>query len=321
MFSCVTFGRETAFAGSFITNEINKILMKTILAGLLFAMLWASASVAAKFGILSAPPLILANTRFFIAGVVLLLYGYSFKKDHSYRLPTSEEWKQLALFGLLNTTVYLGLFVCAMKYTAAGIGSLATSTNPLLIVLLSSWLMGRKPAKKEILSIVIGMTGIGIATYPLLKNSSTSLFGLTILMLSMVSVSFASVYYARVKWTLSNILINGWQVALGGLFLLPFTIAFSDFSAVTIDSRFIYSSLWLSLAVSVIGLICWFYLLKIDTVKASLWLFLCPLFGFFYAWWLIDESITLYTIAGTMLVVFGLYLGQRDRFKKAVSSD
>ena len=289
--------------------------MKSILIGLLFAALWASASVATKFGILSAPPLILANVRFFFAGAVLLLYGYGFKRDKEYRMPNAREWRQLAIFGLLNTTVYLGLYVYAMKYTAAGIGSLAVSTNPLLIVLLSSWLIGRKPAKEEIWSIVIGMLGIGIATYPLLKGSSTTLLGLLILMLSMVAVSFASVYYASVKWRLPNILINAWQVALGGLFLFPFTLAFADFSSVVIDDRFVYSILWLSLAVSVIGLICWFYLLKIDTVKASLWLFLCPVFGFFYAWWLLDEPITLYTVIGTALVVFGLYLGQRKKLK------
>jgi len=289
------------------------------MTGLLFAMLWASASVATKFGILSAPPLVLANTRFFIAGIVLLVYGYSFRKDPSYRLPSGKEWKHLALFGLLNTTVYLGLFVYAMKFTAAGIGSLATSTNPLIIVLLSSWLMGRKPAKAEIWSIIIGMTGIAIATYPLIKNASTSVFGVIILMLSMVSVSFASVYYARVKWQLSNILINGWQVTLGGLFLLPVTLVFSDFSLIVPDQRFIYATLWLSLAVSVVGLICWFYLLKVDTVKASLWLFLCPLFGFFYAWWLLDEPVTGYTICGTILVVIGLYIGQRQKFNKSAS--
>lgn len=287
--------------------------MKTILTGLLFAMLWASASVATKFGILSAPPLVLGNLRFFIAGFVLLGFCYLISRDKQYRMPTSSEWKQLSIFGFLNTTVYLGLYVYAMKYTAAGIGSLATSTNPLIIVLLSSWLMGRKPAKAEIFSIIIGMAGIGLATYPLLKSSNTSILGVTVLMISMIAVSFASVYYARVKWTLPNLLINGWQVALGGIFLLPFTVIMSDFSIIQFDNRLVYSVLWLSLAVSVVGLICWFYLLKIDTVKASLWLFLCPLFGFFYAWWLLDEPITIYTIAGTLLVVTGLYIGQRKK--------
>ncbi len=276
-------------------------------------MLWASASVATKIGIHSAPPLVLGNVRFFIAGFVLLGFCYLVSRDKSYRMPTLLEWRQLAIFGFLNTTLYLGLYVYAMKYIAAGIGSLATSTNPLLIVLLSSWLMGRRPEKAELWSIVIGMAGIGLATYPLLHSGGTSLGGLAILMTSMVAISFASVYYARIKWALPNLLINGWQVTLGGVFLLPFTLAFSDFSTVQLDHRFIYAVLWLSLAVSVTGLICWFYLLKIDTVKASLWLFLCPLFGFFYAWWLLDEPITLYTIAGTLMVVAGLYIGQRKK--------
>ena len=294
--------------------------MKNFLIGVLFAMLWASASVATKFGILSAPPLILANIRFFFAGIVLLGYGYSLKKDASYRLPTRTEWKHLAIFGALNTTIYLGLYVYSMKFAAAGIGSLATSTNPLLIVLFSSWLMSRRPAKEEIWSIVISMIGIGIATYPLLEDSSTSLLGLLLLALSMISVSFASVYYARVKWALPNILINGWQVSIGGVLLLPLTLIFGDFSSVIFDKHLVFSILWLSIAVSVVGLICWFYLLKIDTVKASLYLFLCPLFGFIYAWWLMDEPITGYTIFGTLLVLFGLYLGQRKKFKKGLKT-
>ncbi|MBE9601297.1 EamA family transporter [Pedobacter sp. MC2016-24] len=287
--------------------------MKNICIGLLFAMLWASASVATKFGIHSAPPLVLGNMRFFIAGFVLLGFCYALSRDKQYRLPTAIEWKQLAIFGFLNTSVYLGLYVCAMKYTAAGIGSLATSINPLLIVLLSSWLIGRRPSMNEILSIILGMSGIVIATYDLLGTKTSTLGGLAVLVLSMVAVSFASVYYARVKWTLPNLLINGWQVTLGGIFLLPFTLAFSDFSTVQLDSRLLYSVLWLSLAVSVVGLICWFYLLKLDTVKASLWLFLCPLFGFLYAWWLMGEPITRYTITGTLLVITGLYLGQRKK--------
>jgi drug/metabolite transporter (DMT)-like permease len=274
-------------------------------------MLWASAAVATKFGVLSVSPLILANVRFFIAGLILLSFSYLFMKDKSFRLPRRREWIELSLFGFLNTTLYLGLYVIAMKYTAAGIGSLAVSTNPLIIVLLSSWWIKRHPKWTEWLAITLGMIGIAIATYPLLLKSYTTLEGVLLLSLSMLAVSIASVYYAKIKWRLPNLLINGWQVSLGGIFLIPFTLMFSDFSISTFDSTFWISTLWLSIAVSVAGLICWFHLLRIDTVKASLWLFLCPIFGFFYAWWLMDEPITYYTIIGTLLVVTGLYISQR----------
>jgi len=293
--------------------------VKNILIGLVFSILWASASVATKFGVQSASPLILANVRFFIAGILLLGFSYLFKKDPFYRLPDRNEFRQLALFGFLNTTLYLGLYVCAMKYTAAGIGSLAVSVNPLIIILLSAWWLRRKPAMAEWLGIVLGMAGVAVATYPLLRESFTTITGITLLLISMVAVSAASVYYATIKWTLPNLLINGWQVMLGGIFLLPFTIVFSDFSAMHWDMTFWGSVLWLSLAVSVVGLICWFYLLRLDTVRASLWLFLCPLFGFFFAWWLMDESITMYTVVGTLLVIAGLYAGQKAKLKQGTT--
>ena len=289
--------------------------MKNIGIGLLFSILWASASVATKFGVQSAPPLILANVRFFIAGILLLAFSYGFGKDESFRLPNKKELFQLALFGFLNTTLYLGLYVYAMKYTAAGIGSLAVSTNPLIIVLLSSWWLGRKPKTEEWLGIALGMTGIAIATYPLLENSYTTAGGVVILLVSMISVSAASVYYASVDWKLPNLLINGWQVFLAGVFLLPVTLVFGEIESTRWNQQFWFSVLWLSLAVSIVGLICWFYLLRIDTVKASLWLFLCPLFGFFFAWWLMDEPITIYTVTGTFLVIGGLYAGQRKKIE------
>ena len=293
--------------------------MKNILIGITFAILWSSASVATKFGVLSASPLLVANSRFFIAGIILLTFSYIYFRDKSYRLPTKSEFIQLTIFGILNTSVYLGLYVYAMKYTAAGIGSLAVSTNPLIIALLSGWLINRVPSSREWAGIALSMFGIAIATYPLLQNQTTTLLGVLLLSLSMVSVSFASVYYSKITWELPNLLINGWQVLIGGLFLLPFTIAFSDFSNSKFDTTFCLSVLWLSIGVSIFGLICWFYLLKIDTIKASLWLFLCPLFGFFFAWLLMDEPITVFTILGTILVLAGLFLGQKKVAKSATS--
>lgn len=285
--------------------------MKNSLIGLLFASLWASAAVATKIGVVAVQPLVLGNIRFFMAGVVLLLSTYTFSKSTNVRWPTQQEWKQLSIFGFLNTTLYLGLYVYAMKYSAAGIGSLAVSTTPLFIVLFSALFIKRPPKFLEIVGLVMGVAGVTVATLPLLEGQVTSLLGITLLLLAMIAVAGASVYYARVKWELSPLLINGWQVLLGGIFQLPITLAAFDSSLNQWSVSFLYSVLWLSLAVSVIGLICWFYLLSLDPVKASFWLFLCPVFGFFYAWILLDEPISWYTWAGTCLVLGGLYLSKR----------
>ena len=289
--------------------------MRNLIPGLLFAALWASASVATKFGVQSVHPLILANVRFFIAGSGMLLFAYGIQRYKS-AWPTGVEWRQLTIFALLNTTIYLGAFVLALKQVSAGIGSLSTATNPLFIALLSALWLRRMPRWNEMGGLLLGLTGVGIATYPLLQNSYATVEGLLILLIGMISVSAATVYYARITWRLPDLLINGWQVLLGGLLLLPFTFISAAldptaFSTSHYDLRFWTSVFWLILPVSVGALQLWFYLVRQDPIRASLWLFLCPLFGFMYSYFFMGEPITTYTVAGTGLVIVGLWLGRR----------
>ncbi|WP_338876652.1 EamA family transporter [Spirosoma sp. SC4-14] len=287
----------------------------SFLAGLLFAALWASASAATKFGVQSVHPLILAEVRFFIAGSGMLLFAYGIQHTKN-AWPTATEFRQLTVFALLNTTIYLGAFVLALKQVSAGIGSLSTATNPLFIAMLSALWLRRMPRWNETAGLLLGLLGVGIATYPLLQNSYATVEGILILLGGMISVSAATVYYARIQWRLPNLVINGWQVFLGGLLLLPFTIlaAFLDpaaFRNSQFDLRFWTSVFWLIIPVSVAALQLWFYLVRQDPIRASLWLFLCPIFGFVYAYMLIDEPITLFTVIGTTLVIGGLWLGRK----------
>jgi drug/metabolite transporter (DMT)-like permease len=55
----------------------------------------------------------------------------------------------------------------------------------------------------------------------------------------------------------------------------------------------------------------WLWLLKTNAVKAGLWLFLCPAFGFAIAGWMVHDVISLFTIAGIALVMAGLFLAQK----------
>lgn len=295
--------------------------MKNILLGLLFSMLWASASVATKFGLKSAQPFVIADVRFFIAGLLMLTGAFIVSKTSKqegggYRLPKKSEWQPLIIYGFLNVALYLGLFGLAMERVAAGIGTLSIATNPLIISILSAFYLKKRISNDIWMGLVLGMIGVGIATYPLLLKSYATPAGIAILLLSMVSYSVGTVYFSSRKWELSNLAINGWQVLLGGILLLPLTFFTTDISKNHFDGYFWGSVLWLVIPVSIGAVQLWLYLLKIDAVKAALWLFLCPIFGFIYAYFLLDEPITAYTFVGTGLVILGLYLGQRANFNK-----
>jgi probable blue pigment (indigoidine) exporter len=279
----------------------------TIFSGILFSIFWASASVAGKFGLFSVEPLVLFNMRFFGAGIILL--GYVYVTGHD-RIPTQNEWGHLALFGALNTALYLGLFVVALSQVTPGITTLAVALNPLLISALSALSGKRKVLFQEWLGISIGIAGVFLAAYPHLETNFATPKGLVLLALSQLAYSIGAVYYARIPWNLSRLTINGWQVFIGGVLLLPFTFVMHE-KENTFDLRFFLSLAWLVLPVSMLAIQLWLRLLKADAVRASMWLYLCPVFGFLYASILLAEPLSIYTFAGTALVLIALYIGQR----------
>jgi probable blue pigment (indigoidine) exporter len=285
--------------------------MKTILTGLTFSILWASASIAGKFGLRSAEPLVLFTSRFLLAGLILLMIARFVRKE---RNPGGEEWKHLFIYGLFNTAFYLGIFIIALQYITAGITALAIALNPILISIMSSIIMKRRTLYHEWISIALGMAGVALASYPLLANEEISYAGMALLMLSMLTYSYGSVYYSSVTWTLPRMVINGWQVLIGGLVLLPFTVIFYKGDN-KLDLNFGLSLFWLIVPVSILSVQLWLRLLKTDAVKASLWLFLCPVFGISFSTWLLDEPFTWYTIVGALLVLGALWIGQRGKLK------
>jgi len=282
-----------------------------VLAGIIFAILWSSASVATKWGLQAAQPFVIAIARFAVAGGIMLFLSHGIMRN---RMPCGREWRQLFIYGSLNIGIYLGLYVLAIQHVSAGLGSLLPAISPVFVSVISSLLYKQKIPHTTLISLALCMTGIIVAAYPLMIKSYASPFGLCLLLLSILSYSFGSIYFAKKKWDHLEILtINGWQTLLGGLPLLPLMLYLYQSKLNHFDIYFFTSVTWLALVVSIGAVQLWLYLIKKDAVKASFWLFLCPIFGFFIAWILMNEPITIYTIFGILLVVFGLYMVLKKR--------
>jgi probable blue pigment (indigoidine) exporter len=292
---------------------------KWLFAGILFAILWPSASTATKVGLQFAQPLVIAELRFAIAGLILLVISHIFLKN---RLPRKEEWKQIAIYGLLNITIYLGCYVVAMQNITAGIGALAVAINPVFISFLSIVFLKHKLTLPVLLSILVCMTGVVCASWPLFSDALVTPWGLVILVFSMLSYSVGAIYFAAKKWNgLSLLTINGWQTLLGGLFLLPVALLFFESDKNHFTTSFWISTSWLAIPVSIVAVLLWLWLLSIHPVRAGLWLFLCPLFGFMIAAWWMHDEINMYTIMGTALVILGLLLSKIKGAKTEITID
>ena len=282
---------------------------KFFVAGLALSILWSSASTATKLGLTSAQPFVISSTRFLIAGILMLFVSHVILGN---RLPSKAEWKSIIVYGFLNVSLYLGLYIIAMQQVSAGLGSLAIAINPVFISLISFSLFAHSITKRHVLSLAMCLLGVTIAAFPLIKNSFATPLGIGLLLTSMIVYSFATVYFSRIQWNGLQILtINGWQTIIGGIFTFPILLLTHQPEKNLYDANFWKSVLWLSIPVSIVAVQLWLYLVKQNPISASFWLFLCPIFGFAFAKIMMQEPISWFTFLGVLLVLSGLYLVQR----------
>jgi probable blue pigment (indigoidine) exporter len=278
---------------------------RLLAVGLLFSILWSSASTATKIGLQVLQPFTICVIRFFLAGVVMIGISHGLLRQ---RLPKGREWRQIAIYGLLANTIYLGLYVIAMRQVSAGLGSLAVATNPVFINLISAIFLRQRLRPVTIFSLLLCMTGVVLAAWPLLRNSSATSTGLILLLVSMVAYSASVLYFSRVPWNgLSRLTINGWQVLLGGIFLLPVMALLYQPALNVWNSKGLMVIVWLAIPVSIGAVQLWLFLLHKDAARSSFWLFLCPVFGFILSNIFTHEPLTFYTFSGMALVIAGIY--------------
>ncbi|HEY1024064.1 MAG TPA: EamA family transporter, partial [Sphingobacteriaceae bacterium] len=202
-------------------------------------------------------------------------------------------------------------YVIAMQEVTAGIGALAVATNPVFISLMLVFFFNKRITLPVAAGILTCLAGIICTAFPLLEGTEVSITGLTILLISMLSYSAGAVYYSSKDWNgLSLFTINGWQTLIGGLLLLPFALFFYRDTQNVFDLNFWFSVMWLAIPVSIVAIQLWLWLLKVNAVNAGLWLFLCPLFGILIAALMVNDTISIYTGAGVLLVITGLFISR-----------
>ncbi|CAH0314957.1 DMT family transporter [Peribacillus simplex] len=287
---------------------------KDLLVGILFTVLYASGAVVMKFGLHSAPPLTLSTIRFIIAGLLLLLYLYGFKKG-KYAMPNKKEFKILFWLGLLNTSIFLGFGLLALRTVSSGIFNLFIPINPFLFALLAMIFMGQSIRLREWGGMVVSFIGLFVATYPSFAGSHSTIGGILLITFAMIAMAVGSLIYKKANLQLPTIVVNTWQVIIGGVILLIPTLILESGEPITIDIHFIGYLLWSVFALSIFNVNLWFYLLKKDAIKANNWLLLNPVAGYILGAMLLGEPITGYAVIGTIVVLLGLYLSGSFRVK------
>jgi drug/metabolite transporter (DMT)-like permease len=282
------------------------------LIGLLFVFLWASASTAAKLGFAGQPPLTVLSLRFAIACAMMMAWTYLIRR-HNAR-PRGVQWKQLAIIGLTNSTLFLGAAWLALRQVSVGMYSLFLATMPFLVAILSSLFLQRSITRSEWLGIVIATCGLAVVAVPSLQDSTATWLGIALLAVAMISQAIGSVYLKRTGLTMPSTTINAWQLLFGLIFLLPAAAALNNGATLQITPNLVIGLAWSIVMVSIVANALLFTLQKRDPLRASTWLLLAPIFSYLQAALVLDEPIRIYDLAGSVLVVVGLVVSGTINF-------
>ncbi|MBW4587051.1 DMT family transporter [Aetokthonos hydrillicola Thurmond2011] len=209
--------------------ELNKSVSGIPFATLLLIspfFFWGTAMVAMKGVIPHTTPLFMAGVRLVPAGLIILIAAAFIGKPQPKGWAA---WLWIALFALVDGTLFQGFLALGLTKTGAGLGSVMIDSQPLAVALLSLWLFKEYIGVWGWLGLTVGVIGISLIGLPdeLISgffSSSTislshSLFtsGEWLMLLAALSMAVGTVMIRFVSRYADPVTATGWHMILGGL--------------------------------------------------------------------------------------------------------
>ena len=122
-------------------------------------LIWGSTYLGIRLAIESIPPLLMAGTRFFLAGIIM----YGIARWQGAPRSSLAEWRDAAIVGACLLFFGNGSVTVAEQWVPTGLASLLVATVPIYIALLA-WLTGSAPRPRPLvmLGLAGGFAGVGI---------------------------------------------------------------------------------------------------------------------------------------------------------------
>lgn len=273
--------------------------------------IWGTTFVATKVLILNGlSPAQIFTLRFSIAYVLMLAFNHK-------RL-FSDNWKDeglMALLGITGGSLYFLSENEALRFTTATNTSLIVCSCPLFTMfIVRLFYRTARINTIQLLGSLLSFVGMVIVV----------LNGRFILHLSPVGDALA--FTACICWALYSLLmkvVTGRYSAAfitrkvffyGVLTIIPYYILFPGFPPLEVFTKptVIGNLLFLGCLASMVCFLTWNWCIsKLGAVKATNWVYFNPITTMIFAWWVLDESITLYFLLGALCILLGMYIADK----------
>ena len=275
---------------------------RAVFLGLAFALMWSSAFTSARIIVAYAPPLYSLSARFLISGLIGVIIALML--GQSWRL-SRKQWISVAVFGVCQNALYLGLNFVAMQTVEASLAAIIASTMP-LIVACAGWIIFRERLSTlGICGLTAGLIGVALIMGSRIR-ADVDLFGIALCVVGAASLAAATLSMRGVSSSGNFLMIVGLQMLVGSLTLWVPAMMLETPTIVWTNS-FVYAFIYTTLVPGLLATLVWFILVdRIGAVRASTYHFLNPFFGVAIAAAILHEGLSSLDILGVAIVAGGI---------------
>jgi len=283
---------------------------------------WGSSFVVVKVTLRSGlTPVMVATFRFLVAGAFFLA-GLAFMKaanKHRQVIIPRRELPKLLILALTGVTFFFIIQYTGIQMASASIAAiLVCLLSPILIGIMSARLFNERLLRRQ-------MTGVGVAavgTFMVIaggtlgfQSSVSFLAGSLLLLLTPALWATYTLLGKRVMEKYSPFVVVAYVNILGGLCLIPFSIAEGSIGRILELNLGEWTAiLFLAFACSFVGYYIWFYVMnRVKAATASSFLFAEPLVTALLATAFVGEEISPLSAVGGLLTFVGVYFATRGK--------
>lgn len=267
-------------------------------------LIWGSTYLVTTEFLPPDRPLTAALLRVLPAGLLLLMYARV--------LPRRSEWGTVILLGILNIGFFQAMLFVAAYRLPGGLAAVLSSTQTLMVLLLT-WLIGKTmPPKAAWLWAAAGVAGIALMV--LSPQARYDAWGIAAALSGAASMSLGVYLSKHRRTSLPVLAFAGWQLLVGGLCLLPAALlAEPPLPALTLAN--IGGYLYLCLFGAVLAYVLFFSgLARLPPAVVSSLGLLSPVCAFALGWLFLGQGMD-----GKSLLGFALALLSIDGVQRAAS--
>ncbi|MEE4743591.1 DMT family transporter [Pseudomonas alliivorans] len=282
-------------------------------AGLILT--WSSGFIGARFSIDYAPPLLVVFWRCVL--VCLILLPFVFRQLQ--RISPAVLLKNAGI-GLLAMTGYLaGITQGIALGVPAGLAALFADLLPIGMALLAALFLGQRLAWRVWTGLVIGLSGVVIATQGALAWGKAPLWAYGLPLLGMLSLAVATLWRKRLTPSQTmGLLPNLWlQCCVSGIVFAVVEGAQGGLAPIP-GTGFALSVAWTA-GLSTLGGygLYWVCLRRASETRVASVLYLSPPVTMLLAWIMFDEPLSWQMVSGMVVSGIGIWVVVRAERRKA----